>query len=156
VTIFIHQDLQKHHIKQLEPKPDKVLIFPPLTGKGFKNTVNILSIAQLENETGRSFSSSGHRNQLNVNFFTHDQASFETSVMESILRIPGFMETFKVPPPAPKKIKRIKSSQCVACQEEGVELIVLNCGHECMCQKCSNEWEKSCPLCRKKIKLIIY
>lgn len=153
LTIFIHPNLQKHHIKQFIPKPDKVLIFPPLKcdGKG----TEITSINQLESETGRTFTSS-ERSQLNTQFFTLDQETFETAVMESVLRIPGFMDTFVKPTKYPKKIKRIKSTRCVGCQEEGVNLIVLNCGHECMCDSCANEWKMTCPLCREKIKLILF
>jgi hypothetical protein len=154
LTIFIHPNLQKHHVKQFVPKPDKVLVFPPL--KGIKNTIDITSINQLELETNKTFNSR-ERGLLNANFFTNDTSLFETSVMESIMRIPGFMETFKVPSSYPKTVKKIKtSSECISCQEENVQLTVLNCGHECICTECVKSWDQTCPMCRKRIKLIIY
>lgn len=149
-TIFIHNNLQKHHIKQLIPKPDKVLIFPPLKPCG-KNSTMILSISDLEKHVNCKFTAR-QRSQLNINFFMVDPTLFETSVMESILRIPGFLETFK----PPQRVKKVKFMQCIGCHEERVDLVMLNCGHECMCQKCASQWDVTCPMCREKIKLIIY
>lgn len=60
------------------------------------------------------------------------------------------------PPPPILKLKRHRCSKCVACQVEST-CIMLNCGHECMCEGCADRWlaeKKECPICKAAITVV--
>uniref|UniRef100_A0A1B6G609 RING-type E3 ubiquitin transferase n=1 Tax=Cuerna arida TaxID=1464854 RepID=A0A1B6G609_9HEMI len=41
--------------------------------------------------------------------------------------------------------------RCVVCQENPKEVILLPCGHLCICEDCSEQITSSCPICRSHI-----
>lgn len=41
--------------------------------------------------------------------------------------------------------------RCVVCIENPVEIIVLECGHACLCLNCSEERFENCPVCRRQV-----
>lgn len=50
----------------------------------------------------------------------------------------------------PEKI--FSTNDCVICLEENAaEIVLLSCGHLCMCSECSKEINDTCPMCRGKI-----
>lgn len=53
-----------------------------------------------------------------------------------------------------KRIKRIRNDLCCICMEVESN-VMLSCGHECMCDLCSERW-KDCPLCRKEPTMVFY
>ncbi len=46
-----------------------------------------------------------------------------------------------------QKLQSAKLSECVICIDRECCMIVLPCGHMCLCEKCS-EGLKFCPVCR--------
>jgi len=51
-----------------------------------------------------------------------------------------------------------EKSMCVICWDEENDVVVVPCGHYCMCQTCAEVLQKStqkCPLCRGKISMIV-
>ncbi|XP_053625542.1 mitochondrial E3 ubiquitin protein ligase 1 [Plodia interpunctella] len=40
---------------------------------------------------------------------------------------------------------------CVVCSENPKEIILLPCGHVCLCEDCSDNITGSCPICRERI-----
>lgn len=55
-----------------------------------------------------------------------------------------------------KRVKRNRTEQCIIC-ESTESNIMLNCGHECMCEECGNKWlaeKKECPVCRSPVERI--
>jgi E3 ubiquitin-protein ligase MUL1 len=44
-----------------------------------------------------------------------------------------------------------ESQQCVVCCENQREIILLPCGHVCLCENCSERIEDYCPVCRTAI-----
>ena len=51
----------------------------------------------------------------------------------------------------PKPIeKTFKSDQCIICLEEEPKVLFCNCGHICICKKCSTNKYSNCPVCTKE------
>lgn len=52
-----------------------------------------------------------------------------------------------------KRIKYIqnirKKKKCSICKDYGVTHLLLECGCECLCKKCTKKIRKKCPLCKK-------
>ena len=43
-------------------------------------------------------------------------------------------------------------NDCVICLEEGVaEIVIISCGHLCLCSDCAKQMNDKCPMCRGKI-----
>lgn len=40
---------------------------------------------------------------------------------------------------------------CVVCRQNPREMIMLPCGHVCLCEDCAEEITETCPVCRRKI-----
>jgi hypothetical protein len=59
--------------------------------------------------------------------------------------------------PPPHTRKRVRAAECVVCLTEAAT-VMLNCGHECVCAGCCDEWMKvkrTCPVCQADV-LYIY
>lgn len=55
----------------------------------------------------------------------------------------------------PSKI--FESEECCICLSDPSEMVIVACGHLCMCKECSDEYKtKTCPLCRSNITAIIH
>ncbi|KAL3215392.1 hypothetical protein MRX96_034108 [Rhipicephalus microplus] len=57
-----------------------------------------------------------------------------------------------------RKLNRETSSEvpcCVICRTNPVEVMVLECGHVCLCTDCSELVSGNCPMCRSPIKRIV-
>ena len=52
-------------------------------------------------------------------------------------------------PPKPIE-KTFKSDQCVICLEEEPKVLFCNCGHICICEKCTPHRYDNCPVCKKE------
>ena len=52
-------------------------------------------------------------------------------------------------PPKPNE-KTFKSDQCVICLEEEPKVLFCNCGHICICEKCTPHRYDNCPVCKKE------
>ena len=52
-------------------------------------------------------------------------------------------------PPKPIE-KTFKSDQCVICLEEEPKVLFCNCGHICICEKCTSHRYDNCPVCKKE------
>lgn len=53
--------------------------------------------------------------------------------------------------------KRIRAESCVACMDSPPST-TLNCGHECVCSGCADEWFREhdkCPVCNAKITSVV-
>ncbi|KAK9503558.1 hypothetical protein O3M35_010091 [Rhynocoris fuscipes] len=44
-----------------------------------------------------------------------------------------------------------ENERCVVCRENPKEIIILECGHVCICEDCSEGITKDCPVCRSPI-----
>lgn len=44
-----------------------------------------------------------------------------------------------------------ENMRCVVCQESPREVILLPCGHLCLCEDCSAKLSSNCPVCRSQI-----
>lgn len=42
--------------------------------------------------------------------------------------------------------------KCVVCLDNPIEILILECGHACLCYNCSEQVQDLCPYCRKPIK----
>ncbi|GFY46161.1 mitochondrial E3 ubiquitin protein ligase 1 [Trichonephila inaurata madagascariensis] len=54
-----------------------------------------------------------------------------------------------------KKVSSYKPPKCVVCLEDPVEMIVLDCGHACLCFNCADHGLQTCPMCRMSINRLI-
>ena len=57
-----------------------------------------------------------------------------------------------------KKIFEDEDTQCAICLDNEREIVMVPCGHYCICGECANQIIKSfgtCPLCRTKIELAV-
>lgn len=57
-----------------------------------------------------------------------------------------------------RKLNRETPSEapcCVICRTNPVEVMILECGHVCLCTDCSELVSGSCPMCRSPIKRIV-
>ena len=60
-----------------------------------------------------------------------------------------------------KKVKKIyeeDSEECIICFSENHEVVVVPCGHFCMCGDCADKIKKSsgkCPVCRGDMELVV-
>ena len=87
------------------------------------------------------------RNKLAIDLF-RDDVAFLTTIVLHWARSPP-------PPPPPKLIshKRVRAAECVVCMDETAN-VLFNCGHECVCTQCCDEWMKvnqSCPVCKAAV-----
>lgn len=48
-----------------------------------------------------------------------------------------------------------KAPKCVVCLDNPIEIVVLECGHACLCLNCADQEIKTCPMCRKKVHRLI-
>ena len=49
------------------------------------------------------------------------------------------------------RVEYDESQKCVVCLTNPKEVIVLPCGHVCLCEDCSTKISLNCPVCRTKI-----
>jgi hypothetical protein len=64
---------------------------------------------------------------------------------------------FSAARPSVSKRKRVRAEECVVCLTSDA-CVMLNCGHECVCEACCDEWLKikpACPVCKAQV-LYIY
>uniref|UniRef100_A0A023FKI4 RING-type E3 ubiquitin transferase n=2 Tax=Amblyomma TaxID=6942 RepID=A0A023FKI4_AMBCJ len=57
-----------------------------------------------------------------------------------------------------RKLNRESTSEhpsCVICRTNPVEVMILECGHVCLCTDCSDMVTGNCPMCRASIKRIV-
>lgn len=55
-----------------------------------------------------------------------------------------------------KKMRDIdlpESQLCVVCRQNPREIILLPCGHVCLCEDCADGIHELCPVCRKEIEM---
>lgn len=53
---------------------------------------------------------------------------------------------------AQSRQKNVNDDQrCVVCVQNPKEVIILPCGHVCLCEDCSLQITNNCPVCRAKI-----
>lgn len=61
-----------------------------------------------------------------------------------------------VPPAPAKEEEDPSSSTCVICLENPQDMLILECGHLCLCSTCAAEPKlKDCPMCRKPISRLV-
>ncbi len=56
------------------------------------------------------------------------------------------------------KIYENIDSECIICMDNTYEVILVPCGHYCLCKECATKLKLShsnCPLCRKKINMFV-
>jgi hypothetical protein len=56
------------------------------------------------------------------------------------------------------KVYGDEKSTCVVCWDEENDVVVVPCGHFCLCQKCAGVLQNStrkCPLCRGEISMVV-
>lgn len=49
--------------------------------------------------------------------------------------------------------KRVCANHCVVCLDAKAD-VLMNCGHECVCSECCDEWiniEQTCPVCKQLV-----
>lgn len=46
-----------------------------------------------------------------------------------------------------------ESQVCVVCRQNPREIILLPCGHVCLCEDCADGIHEHCPVCRKDIEM---
>lgn len=67
-----------------------------------------------------------------------------------------FYETEK--PPERKKTKIIRAIQeerCAICLDNDTK-VMFDCGHKCVCAECAEDWNKTCPICRRFVNTMTY
>lgn len=50
-----------------------------------------------------------------------------------------------------RKEQNVNIPKCVVCLEFPVEVLILECGHACLCYSCSEHVKRQCPVCREPI-----
>jgi len=64
--------------------------------------------------------------------------------------------TAAAPAPAPVPGEDGDSKECVVCLEGVKSHVVVPCGHLCLCDTCSQKFQKgNCPLCRQAVTMIL-
>lgn len=56
------------------------------------------------------------------------------------------------------KVYGDEKSMCVVCWDKENDVVIVPCGHFCLCQNCAEVLQKStqkCPLCRSKISMVV-
>lgn len=56
------------------------------------------------------------------------------------------------------KVYEDEDSGCVVCLDAGHEVVIVPCGHFCMCKECATTLQHSthkCPMCRGRIDLLV-
>ena len=59
---------------------------------------------------------------------------------------------FNTPEPVRRR-KRLCTTECVVCLHEKAN-VMMNCGHECVCSACCDEWikvQQACPICKEPV-----
>jgi hypothetical protein len=54
------------------------------------------------------------------------------------------------------KIYENVDTDCIVCMDKKYEVVLVPCGHYCLCKECAQHLQKSksnCPLCRQKINM---
>merc|ERR1712151_1152091 len=59
---------------------------------------------------------------------------------------PAELETASTEKPESSKHKKRKKKLCVICMDKEAAYAVVPCGHQCLCQTCSQQ--TLCPICR--------
>ena len=55
-----------------------------------------------------------------------------------------------------KKIFDNNESECIICMDNACDIVIVPCGHYCMCSECSKRLTKrECPICRGRIDMSI-
>jgi hypothetical protein len=57
-----------------------------------------------------------------------------------------------------KQIYENVDADCIICMDNKYEVVLVPCGHYCLCKECANQLQKSksnCPLCRQKINMFV-
>jgi uncharacterized protein YggU (UPF0235/DUF167 family) len=66
-----------------------------------------------------------------------------------------------LPPETKVNVDRIyedENADCVVCMDASHEVVIVPCGHFCMCKECANILQNSsgkCPMCRGDIHLVV-
>lgn len=50
------------------------------------------------------------------------------------------------------------STDCIICMERDYDVVMVPCGHYCMCQECANKILSStgkCPICRQRVNMAV-
>jgi len=64
--------------------------------------------------------------------------------------------TASAPAPAPVPGEDGDSKECVVCLEGMKSHVIVPCGHLCLCEACSQQFQKgNCPLCRQAVTMIV-
>jgi len=149
--IVLRRRDKEQHIAMAQQVVDasKTLVLDPNYEGGIGNVADLESHLPLT-DRGRNKIATEIFGEATIETFQRDALLgfriLTTLVMRKRQRAP--------PPPPPLKIhKRIKSSSCVACMDSDAS-VQFNCGHECVCQACCDEWLKinpACPVCKVKV-----
>jgi hypothetical protein len=57
-----------------------------------------------------------------------------------------------------EKVYETESDECLVCLDRDYDVVIVPCGHYCMCAPCANQLEVStgkCPLCRGGIERVV-
>ena len=53
-----------------------------------------------------------------------------------------------------KKVYECDGDECLVCMDRDYDVVIVPCGHYCMCGPCANQLNK-CPLCRGGIERVV-
>ena len=89
--------------------------------------------------------------RINSNLAEYLNQPFFIGVRTKLLRLPPTHNPDNVESSSPNLLgKTFKSDQCIICLEEEPKVLFCNCGHICICEKCTSHRYDNCPVCKKK------
>ena len=96
------------------------------------NDLGEYRIAIIKNRLNGSFSRMG--------YCTRYIEPFKIEITAGFIPFPTLVNNYKT----------FKLEQCVICLEEEPKVLFCNCGHICICEKCTSHRYDNCPVCKKE------
>jgi len=111
-----------------------------------------LTPAQKSKIANRVFGVLSQGTLIRMGFELYQEITGTTQTLEEFVR-----DAAPLPPTLPRikvaRVKRIREETCIVCTGEPAT-VLLDCGHECLCNACATRWVDQtgqCPTCKQSI-----